>query len=74
MTATGIVERAIIGVDELHPVGPRRQVVPRRGNGRGIAIEPEDSRGTGLQERAGVAAEADGAIDKEAASLRLEVQ
>jgi hypothetical protein len=61
-------------MDQFHPVGPRRQVVPCHGDGRGIAIEPEDSRGAGLQERAGMAAEPDGAIDEVAASLRLEVQ
>ena len=64
-----VVERAIVGVHELDAIAPRRQRLARAGERVEVAIEADEPRRAGFEQRARVAAEADGAVDEEAAAL-----
>ena len=68
-----VVDRAIIGVHELDAVAPRRQRFARAGERVEVAIEADEARRAGFEQRARVAAEADGAVDEQAAVLGTEV-
>ena len=60
-----VVERTVVGVDQLHAVGPRGERV-------GVAIQADEARRARFEKRARVAAEADGAVDEQAAATRLQ--
>ena len=54
---------------QLDAVAPGRERFARARERVGIAIEADDARGAGFEQRARVAAESDGAIDEQAAAL-----
>ena len=58
---------------ELDAIAPRRERVAGAGERVEIAIEADDARGAGFEQRARVAAEADGAVDEQPALLGPEM-
>ena len=67
-----IGDRAVVGVDELDALAPRRE---RLGGARErveVAIESDEPRRPGFEQRAGVAAETDRAVDEQAAVFGTE--
>ena len=65
-----LVDRAVVGVNELDAVAPRRQRFTGAGERIEVAIEPDEARRARFEQRARVAAEADGAVDEQAAAVR----
>jgi D-serine deaminase-like pyridoxal phosphate-dependent protein len=65
-------DRAVVGVDELDAVAPRRERFGGAGEGIEVAIESNQPRRSGFEQRAGVAAETDRAVDEEAAVFGAE--
>jgi hypothetical protein len=67
------VDFPVVGVDELDPVEPGAERFARARERIGIAIESDEAGRAVFEDRAGVAAEADGAVDEEAAALGSEL-
>src|SRR5262245_50826244 len=67
-----IGDRAVVGVDELDAFAPRCERFGGAGESVAVAIESDEPRRPGLEQRAGVAAEADRAVDEEAAVFGTE--
>ena len=67
-----VVERAVVGVDQLHAVGPRGERRAGACERVGVAIQADEARRASFEQRARVAAEADGAVDEQAAATRLQ--
>ncbi len=62
-----VVDRAIVGVHQLDAIAPRRQRFAGAGERVEVAIEADEARRARFEQRARVAAEADGAVDEQAA-------
>src|SRR5581483_6779843 len=68
-----VVDRTIVGVHELDAIAPRRERVARDRERVGIAIDADEARSAAGEQRTRVAAEADRAIDEDAAAPRLQL-
>src|SRR5206468_7874984 len=67
------VDRAVIGVNELDAIAPGRERFLCERQRLLVAIEADEARRAAVQERACMAAEADRAVDKQPAALRLQM-
>ena len=73
MAVEHVVELAVIGMNERHAIAPRRQRLAGPLERLGIAVEPEDSTCAGFEKSARMPAEADRAIDEQAAAFRAQL-
>ncbi len=64
-----LVERPVVGVNQLHAIAPRRQRLARQFERVLIAIEADEPGGPGFEQRPRMAAEPDGAVDEQAAAF-----
>jgi signal transduction histidine kinase len=67
------LELAIVGMDELNPVGPGGEILRSNRKGLRIAVESDRARRPGLENGLHMAPEADGAIHKHASALRCQI-
>ena len=68
-----VADRAVVGVDQLDAIAPRRERVAGARQRVEIAVEADHPRGAGLEQRARVAAEPDRAVDEQPAPLGAEM-
>ena len=67
-----LAERPVVGVNQLHAIAPRRQRFTRQFEGVLIAIEADEPGCPGFEQRPGMPAEPDGAVNENAAAFRLQ--
>src|SRR5439155_2724800 len=64
-----LVDRSIVGVHELDPVAPWGQRRASDGERVEVAVEANQARRAGFEQRACMSAEADGTVDEQTAAL-----
>ena len=68
-----LVDTSIVGVHEIHAVSPGRQPLTSQRQHLGVPVEPEHPCRAGLEQRLGVSAGPDGAVDEHSSSRRREL-